>query len=68
MAAQHLTNLGRSNCSQQRDIKRNQRDTKCPCPQGGDTKSIVSLFEGPKQFKVPLSQYKNYSSYVLKIV
>ena len=25
----------------------------------------MSLFEGLKQFKVPLSQYKNYSSYVL---
>ncbi len=23
----------------------------CPCPQGGDTKLIVSLFEGPTQFK-----------------
>ncbi len=25
----------------------------------------LSLFEGPRQFKVPLSQYKNYISYAL---
>ncbi len=40
----------------------------CPFPQGRDTKLIVSLSEGPKQFKVPLSQYKNYISYVLNMV
>ncbi len=64
MAVQRPTNLERSNCSW-RDTKHNWRDTKCPCPQGGDTKLIVSLSEGPKQFKVPLSQYKSCISYVL---
>ena len=67
-AAQCLTDLEHSNCSQQRDTKCNWRDTKYLCPQGGDTKLIASLFEGPKHFRFPLSQYKNYSSYVLSIV
>ncbi len=52
---QCLTDLERSDCSQQcnwRDTKRNQRDTEL----------IVSLSEGPNEFKVPLSQYKNYIS------
>ncbi len=38
-------------------------------PQGGDTKLIVSLFEGPKPFRFPLSQYKKYNSYnVLRLL